>query len=100
MRVYLIACVAVVVLALAALLMLFPLQKRASERNFTTDGARITPTSSARQIFSRPKPAPNTVAMAMPTSEGVNENQCVSSAWSLILADFSSSLTDEPTCEY
>jgi hypothetical protein len=100
MRVFLISCLAVVVLALAALFTLYPLQKRASEKAFTTEGARITPTWSARQIFSRPKAAPKTVAMAMPTSEGMAEDQCVSTAWTMILADFSSSLTDEPTCEY
>jgi hypothetical protein len=100
MRVYLIACVAIVVIGLAALLTLYPLQKRASEKAFTTEGARITPSWSARQIFSRPKPAPKTVAMATPTSEGMAEDQCASSAWTMILADFSTSLTDEAACEY
>jgi hypothetical protein len=100
MRVFLISCLAVVVVALAALLTLYPLQKRASEKAFTTEGARISPSWSARQIFSKPKTAPNTVAMAMPASEGMSEAECVSTAWSMILADFSSSPTDEATCEY
>ena len=100
MRVFLISCLAVVVVALAALLTLYPVQKRASEKAFTTEGARISPSWSARQIFAKPKAAPNTVAMAMPASEGMAEGECVSSAWSMILADFSSSPTDEPTCEY
>ena len=100
MRVYLIACVAIVIIALGALLTLYPLQKRASEKAFTTEGARITASWSARQIFSRPKPAPKTVAMAMPTPEGVPEDKCTASAWTMILADFSTSLTDEATCEY
>ena len=100
MRVFLVSCLAVVVLALGALVTLYPLQKRASEKAFTTEGARISPTWSARQIFSRPKAAPKTVAMAMPTSEGVAEDQCASTAWTMILADFSSSPTDEVACEY
>lgn len=100
MRVFLIACVAVVVIALGALLTLYPLQKRASEKAFTTEGTRITASWSARQIFSRPKPAPKTVAMAMPTSEGVAEDRCTTTAWTMILEDFSTSLTDEPPCEY
>jgi hypothetical protein len=100
MRVYLIACVAIIVIALGALLTLYPLQKRASEKAFTTEGARITASWSARQIFSRPKPAPKTVAMAMPTSGDMDENQCVSTAWTMILADFTTSLTDEPVCEF
>jgi hypothetical protein len=100
MRVFLISCLAVVVLALGALLTLYPLQKRASEKAVTTEGARISPTWSARQIFSKPKAAPKTVAMAMPTSEGMADEECASSAWTMILADFSSSPTDEPACEY
>ena len=100
MRVFLIACLAVVILAVAALLTLNPFQRRASEKAFTTEGARITATWSARQLFSRPKAAPNTVAMAMPASEGLADEQCTSSAWTMILADFSSSPTDEPACEY
>ena len=100
MRVFLISVLAVVVIALGALFTLYPLQKRASEKAFTTEGARITASWSARQIFSRPKPPPKTVAMAMPTSADVDENQCASSAWTMILADFSTSLTDEAACEY
>ena len=100
MRVFLISCLAVVVIAVGALLTLFPLQKRASEKAFTTEGARITASWSARQIFSRPKPAPAPVPMAMPTSEGVPEDKCTASAWTMILADFSTSLTDEAPCEY
>ena len=100
MRVFLVSCLAVVVLALGALVTLYPLQKRASEKAFTTEGARISPTWSARQLFSKPKAPPKTVAMAMPSSEGVPEDQCASSAWTMILADFSSSPTDEAACEY
>jgi hypothetical protein len=100
MRVYLIACLAIVVIALGALLTLYPLQKRASQDAFTTEGARITASWSARQIFSRPKVAPKTVSLAVPTSEYMDANACVSSAWSMILADFSTTLTDEPVCEY
>jgi hypothetical protein len=100
MRVFLISCLAVVVLALGALLTLYPLQKRASEKAFTGDGARITASWSARQIFSRPKAAPKTVAMTMPASEGMAEDQCTSNAWTMILADFSSTPTDEVACEY
>jgi hypothetical protein len=100
MRVFLISCLAVVVVALGALLSLSPVQKRASEKAFTTEGARISPTWSARQIFSRPKAPPKTVAMAMPSSEGTTEDQCSATAWTMILADFSSTPTDEATCEY
>ena len=96
MRVFLVSCLAVVVLALGAVLALNSVQKPTGTR-YTTEGARISPAWSVRQVFSRPKVAPKTVAMAMPTSDNVREEGCeVPSAWALILADF----TDSPTAEY
>jgi hypothetical protein len=99
MRVFLIACAAVVVLAVAALLTLNSVQKPTGTR-YTTEGARITPGWTFRQVFSRSKPAPQTVAMAMPTSDNVAEEGCeVPSAWALIVADFADSPTAETLCE-
>ncbi len=88
MRVFLISCLAVVVLALGAFLSLAAVQK-ASGTRYTTDGARINPAWSFRQVFSSAKTAPKTVAMAMPASEGMAEEGCdVSNAWAMIVADF------------
>jgi hypothetical protein len=99
MRVFLISCLAVVVLAIGAFLSLNAVQKTAGAK-FSTDGARISSGWSMRQVFSKPKAAPNTVAMAMPASDGMAEEGCaVTSAWALILADFSNSPTAEPACE-
>lgn len=99
MRVFLISCLAVVILGLGAVLALNSVQKPSGAR-YTTEGARISPSWSIRQVFSKPKAAPQTVAMAMPSSDGTAENCDVSSAWALILADFGSSPTAEPTCEH
>lgn len=100
MRVFLMSCLAVVILAVGAFLSLNAVQKPAGA-TYTTEGARINPSWSIRQVFSKPKAAPKTVAMAMPASEGMSEDGCdVSSAWAMILADFSSSATAEPTCEH
>jgi hypothetical protein len=100
MRVFLISCLAVVVLAIGAFLTLDTVQKRTGV-SYTSEGARINPAWSVRQIFSSAKTGPKTVAMAMPTSEGMSENSCdVSSAWEMVMADFRSSPTDEPTCEH
>ncbi|HET7680138.1 MAG TPA: hypothetical protein VFK79_08415 [Xanthobacteraceae bacterium] len=99
MRVFLVACLAVVVLGLGAVLALNSVQKPTGTR-YTTEGARISPAWSIRQVFSKPKAAPKTVAMAMPASDGVADENCdVSSAWAMILADFRDSPTAEPTCE-
>jgi hypothetical protein len=100
MRVFLVSCLAVVVLALGAFLTLNSVQKRAGT-TYTTEGARISPAWSMRQVFSRQKAAPKTVAAAMPTSDNLGEEQCdISSAWLLVLADFGNSPTAEPTCEH
>jgi hypothetical protein len=99
MRVFLAACLAVLVLALGAFYTLNAVQKPAGAA-YTTEGARINPKWSLRQVFSKAKAAPTTVAMAIPQSDGVAEDCGVSSAWALILADFSSSPTAEPACEY
>ena len=89
MRVFLIACVAVVVLAVGAFLSLSTVQKPSGQR-WTTEGARISPGWSFRQIFARKKAAPNTVAMAMPSGDSTEDTCDVSNAWAMILADFSS----------
>jgi len=100
MRVFLVSCLAVVVLALGAVLALNSVQKPTGTR-YTTEGARISPSWSIRQVFSKTKASPQTVSLAMPSSDSVADENCdVSSAWTLILADFSSSPTTDPTCEH
>ena len=92
MRVFLISCVAVVVLGLGAFLSLNAVQKQSGVR-YTTEGARINQGWTFRQIF-KSGAAPKTVAMAMPTSGDMADSDCgVSSAWAMILADFSESPT-------
>ena len=99
MRVFLFSCLAVVVLALGAFLTLNAAQKPTGVR-YTTEGARISPSWSIRQVFSRQKTAPKTVAMAMPTADSVADENCdVTSAWAMIAADFGNSPTSEPTCD-
>ena len=99
MRVFLIACLAIVVIAVGAFLTLGAAQKPAGAV-YTTDGARISPKWSWRQMIGKPKAAPQTVAMALPAASGALTDDCdVYSAWSWILADFLSTATTDPTCE-
>lgn len=99
MRVFLIACLAVVVLGVGAFYALSKVQRPAGTY-YTTDGARISPKWSWRQMIGKPKAAPQTVAMAMPQAGGALADDCdVYSAWGWILADFSSTPTADPTCE-
>ena len=97
MRVFLIACLAIVVVGVGAFLTLNSVQRPAGTA-YTTDGARINPKWSWRQVVGRPKAAPQTVAMALPTAGALGED-CTASAWSFILADFSSTATADPDCE-
>lgn len=97
MRVFLIACLAIVVLGVGAFLTLGSVQKPAGTV-YTTDGARISQKWTWRQVVARPKAAPQNVSMAMPAVGAVAED-CSAGAWSYILADFSSTTTADIDCE-
>ncbi len=98
MRVFLIACLAIVVIGVGAFLTLGAVQKPAGSV-YTTDGARISPKWSWRQVIARPKTAPQNVSMAMP-AVGVVSEDCSAGAWAYILVDFSSTLTADVDCEH
>jgi hypothetical protein len=99
MRVFLIACLAMVVLAVGGFYALASVQKP-SGAVYVTEGARTSPKWSWRQVMSRPKAGPQTVAMAMPEPTGALGDDCnISSAWGWILADFTASPTSDVICE-
>jgi hypothetical protein len=99
MRVFLIACLATIVLAVGGFYALASVQKPTGAA-YVTEGARTSPKWSWREVFSRKKAAPQNVAMAMPQStEALAEDCDVSSAWGWIMADFVSSPTADTTCE-
>jgi hypothetical protein len=98
MRAFLIACLAIVILAVGAFYALAAVQKTAGAA-YTTDGARISPRWSWRQMVARPKSAPQTASLVMPQHEGDLAEDCeVSSTWNMILADFGSTPTADPAC--
>jgi hypothetical protein len=100
MRVYLIACLATVVIAVGGLYALFSIQK-SSGIVYQGDGARIEPRWTLRQMVTRPKAAPQNVSMVIPASLDVANDDCsVSSAWAWIMADFKTSATAEPSCDH
>ena len=98
MRVFLVSCLAVVVLALGALLSLSAVQEPTGA-SYSTSGARISPAWSIRQVFSQPT-APSTAAKTTPMSEGTVDEQCDVGTWAMIRADFRNSPTAEPTCKH
>ncbi len=100
MRVFLIACLATVILAVGGLFALASVQKP-SGMAYVGDGARVSPSWSWRQVITRVKAAPsNTASMALPQSNEAMAEDCeVTSTWSLILADFRDTATADPTCE-
>jgi hypothetical protein len=98
MRVYLVACLTAVVIALGALVLLSTVQKP-SGTAFVGDGARVNPQWSFRQVISRAKPAPQNVSMVVPDSgNDLSENCDVANAWTWIMADFKPTPTDDPAC--
>lgn len=98
MRVFLIACLAMVVLAVGGFFALASVQKPTGAV-YVTDGARTSPKWSWRQVMSRPKAGPQNVSMAMPQPTEALAGDCdVASAWGWILADFTASPTSDLTC--
>jgi len=99
MRVYWIACLTAIVIAIGAVVVLSTVQKPAGTA-FVGDGARVSPRWSFREVISRAKPAPQNVSMAIPESaNALNEDCDTSSAWTWIMADFQSTPTGDAACE-
>ena len=67
MRVYWIACLTAIVIAIGAVLVLSTVQKPAGTA-FVGDGARVSPRWSFREVITRAKPAPQNVSMVVPDS--------------------------------
>jgi hypothetical protein len=100
MRVFLISCLSALVLAIGGLMLLSSLQKPAGVA-YATDGARISPGWSWRQVVSRLKGSPTNKSMSLPGGDEAMAEGCdVSSTWSYILVDFRDSATADPTCDH
>jgi Tfp pilus assembly protein PilV len=100
MRVFLIACLAAVIFAVGGLFALASVQKPAGVA-YATEGTRITPSWSWRQMISRTRAAPtNTASMSVSSSNEAMAEDCnVTSAWSYILVDFRDSPTADVSCD-
>jgi hypothetical protein len=100
MRVFLIACLATVILAVGGLFALASVQRPAGVA-YTTEGARISPSWSWRQMVTRAKAAPsNTGSMTMAQSNETMAEDCnATSAWSYIMVDFRDTPTADVSCE-
>ena len=100
MRVFLIACLAAIVLAVGGLVGLASVQKAAGMA-YVGDGARVNPKWSWRSLVSKAKPIPATSAIAAAQPGDAMADDCgVSSTWAMILADFTSTPTADPPCEH
>ena len=91
MRAFLIACLAILVIAIGAIYALGPVQRTAGLA-YVGDGARIDPKWSWRVV--------GTEAGPMKTSEARADDCGVRSVWAMIRADFSSTRTADPLCEH
>lgn len=96
MRVFLIALLATVVLGAGSLFALNTAQ-RMSGAAYTTEGARIKQTWSARRVFAKAGPTGGDMK-AGGGDAGAKEGCEISSTWRWILVDFSDSADDAPEC--
>jgi hypothetical protein len=101
MRVFLAACLAIVLLAVGGYFAANAMQ-RLSGVAYTTEGARINPSYSWRRMFAKQKQAPaGQAGMTVPAAHDGMADECdVSTTWRWILVDFSSeSARDVPDCQ-
>jgi hypothetical protein len=99
MRVFLIACLATVILAVGGFFAMAAVQKPSGVA-YVTEGARVSPSWSWRQMIRRTRPVPQNASTGMPQGGEALADECgVASSWSFIMVDFSDSPTADPTCE-
>jgi hypothetical protein len=96
MRVFLISCVAIIVLAVGGYVGLNAVQKL-SGLAYTTEGARIKQNWTYRRIAARAAPTGH-AAIAPGTATDASEDCDVSTTWRWILIDFSDSRNEAPSC--
>jgi hypothetical protein len=100
MRVFLISCLSAIVIAVVAVVVLSAVQKPAGAA-YVGDGARVSPRWSFREVISKAKTAPQNVSMVVPDStNALNEDCDVTSAWAWIMADFRPSPTGDSACDH
>lgn len=98
MRVFLTACLAIVILAVGGYFAVNAMQ-RPSTYAFTTEGARINPSWSMRKFFTGAKAPSGRDGMAIPAADRALAEECdVGTTWRWILVDFSESTHDVPEC--
>jgi hypothetical protein len=100
MRAFLTACAAALVFAAIGVLGLNMLQRSAGSA-FATDGARIEPRWSFRQMTSKPRVPGASGSMSMPVAQADLPEQCdVPSALHWLMVDFGEQTTNEaPDCK-
>ena len=97
MRVFLIACLAVVVLAIAALYMLGSVQEPTGVA-YSTGATRTDPSWSWREPISA-TPAPQNASMSMSKTSDASASDCLrASSWTYIRTDFAGTPTADPIC--
>ena len=96
MRVFLVACLAIVVLAIGSYFAVSAAQ-RASGVAYTTEGARIKQSWSYRRVAKRAAPA-SQGTNAPSTSVDASDECDVSSTWRWITVDFGDAANEEPAC--
>jgi hypothetical protein len=99
MRVFLAACLAIVVVMVGAYFALNAVQ-RPSGVAFTTEGARIDPSWTRRHLVHASATPAAPGGMAIPAADTAMADECdVGTTWKWILVDFGASSHDAPECQ-
>jgi hypothetical protein len=98
MRVFLAACLAIVILAVGGYFSVNAMQ-RLSGAAYTTEGARIKASWSWRQMLPRAKVPAGQAGMAIPAAHGDMAAECeIETTWRWILVDFTAGAQEVPDC--
>ena len=100
MRVFLAACLAIIVLAVGAYFSVNAIQ-RPSGVAYTTEGARINPSWSWRRMFTNAKATPaGQAGMTIPAGTLAMAEECdVVTTWRWIVVDFTTGGAEAPDCQ-
>jgi hypothetical protein len=99
MRAFLASCLAILIIAIGAFVILNVAQRTATAA-YSTDSVRVNPRWSTRRVFKRPAPVPGqAVPVGQLGEHGVDSGECeVASAYAWLVVDFSGAVDDNPGC--
>jgi hypothetical protein len=98
MRAFLASCLAIIIIAVGAVLLLNTVQRTAAAA-YSTDGARVDPRWTLRRIMKREAPAPGQTVAIQHGGQGTDSTCELASALAWLFVDFGDASNDNPGCK-